>query len=91
MYFCTRKQQESWQVRLKLFNGVMVAQQILVLLVQVRALVEQQKNDFLFVEHKLFNGVMVAQQILVLLVQVRALVEQQRGLHRNNCFDAAPF
>lgn len=27
----------------KLFNGVMVAQQILVLLVQVRALVEQQK------------------------------------------------
>jgi hypothetical protein len=26
-----------------LFNGVMVAQQILVLLVQVRALVEQQK------------------------------------------------
>ena len=27
-----------------LFNGVMVAQQILVLLVQVRALVEQQKS-----------------------------------------------
>ena len=57
----------------------MVAQQILVLLVQVRALVEQQKKLIvIFVERKLFNGVMVAQQILVLLVQVRALVEQQK-------------
>ena len=57
----------------------MVAQQILVLLVQVRALVEQQKKLIvIFFERKLFNGVMVAQQILVLLVQVRALVEQQK-------------
>ena len=43
---------------------VMVAQQILVLLVQVRALVEQQKACHSF--GKLFNGVMVAQMILVL-------------------------
>ena len=52
---------------LELFYGVMVAQQILVLFVQV---------SFLFLESFLFYGVMVAQQILVLFVQVRILVEQ---------------
>ena len=66
-------------LELELFNGVMVAQQILVLFVQVRILVEQRFQSFKFnATIQLFNGVMVAQQILVLFVQVRILVEQQK-------------
>ena len=60
-----------WLVqRTTLFYGVMVAQQILVLFVQVRILVEQLLSVY---------GVMVAQQILVLFVQVRILVEQRKA------------
>ncbi len=64
--------------RTTLFYGVMVAQQILVLFVQVRILVEQLFSDAFFLL-TLFYGVMVAQQILVLFVQVRILVEQRKA------------
>ena len=58
----------------------MVAQQILVLFVQVRILVEQRLKFTWQFCYRLFYGVMVAQQILVLFVQVRILVEQQESL-----------
>ena len=69
-------------IKTTLFNGVMAAQQILVLLVQVRVLVEQQNNKH--IADSLFTGVMAAQQILVLLVQVRILVEQQKKARLKN-------
>ena len=71
--------------RTTLFYGVMVAQQILVLFVQVRILVEQLFSDACF-RITLFYGVMVAQQILVLFVQVRILVEQRKASLKKEAF-----
>ena len=47
-YLCTRNRETYYSKQQKLFYGVMVTRQILVLKFQVRALVEQQKGLKLF-------------------------------------------
>ena len=44
LYLCTRNRETYYSRQQKLFYGVMVTRQILVLKFQVRALVEQQLN-----------------------------------------------